>query len=82
MGYIADLHYDIAIQQMHEVNEKIQAILDKKDNDELFLLTNDSNDDLVIGIREYYHKYKKLSKKQRYCLARWILNNRSNFYCL
>ena len=72
MGYIADLHYDMALQQMHEVNSAIETTLEKNDDYKLFLLTDDSDDELIIGIREYYEKYKTLSKKQRYCLARWI----------
>ena len=72
MGDIADLHYDMALQQMHEVNNEIVTILERNDDSKLFLLTDDSDDELVIGIREYYEKYKTLSKKQRYCLARWL----------
>ena len=72
MGEIAEMYYEIALEQMYEVQNEISEILDRNDNDKLFLLTDKSNDDLVIGIREYYEKYNKLSKKQRYCLARWI----------
>ncbi len=72
MGDMADMYYEMALEQMYEVQNEISEILEKNDNYKLFLLTDDSDDDLVIGIREYYDKYKKLSKKQRYCLARWL----------
>jgi len=72
MGDMAEMYYEMALEQMYEVQNEISEILDRNDNDKLFLLTDDSDDELVIGIREYYDKYKTLSKKQRYCLARWI----------
>lgn len=72
MGDIAGMHYEIALMQMYEVQKEISEILDRNDNDKLFLLTEDSNDDLIVGIRDYYEKYNKLSEKQRFCLARWI----------
>ena len=72
MGDMAEIHYEMALEQMYEVQNEISEILDRNDNDKLFLLTDDSDDELVIGIREYYEKYKTLSKKQRYCLARWV----------
>jgi len=72
MGDMAEMYYEMALEQMYEVQNEISEILDRNGNDKLFLLTDDSDDELVIGIREYYEKYKTLSKKQRYCLARWI----------
>lgn len=72
MGDMAEMYCEMALEQMYEVQNKISEILDRNDNDKLFLLTDDSDDELVIGIREYYVKYKTLSKKQRYCLARWV----------
>tara|TARA_R100000781_G_C4006213_1_gene102055 strand:+ start:81 stop:311 length:231 start_codon:yes stop_codon:yes gene_type:complete len=72
MGEIADMCYDMALEQMCEVQKEIIEILKSNNNDKLFLLTDDSDDELVMGIRDYYEKYKTLSKKQRYCLARFI----------
>lgn len=72
MADIAEMYYEIALEQMYEVQNEIGEILDRNDNDKLFLLTEDSDDDLIVGIRDYYEKYNKLSKKQRFCLARWI----------
>ena len=62
----------MALKQMCEVQKEIIEILKSNNNDKLFLLTDDSDDELVMGIRDYYEKYKTLSKKQRYCLARFI----------
>ena len=72
MGEMAEMYYEMALEQMYEVQNEISEILESSDNDKLFLLTDDSKDELVIGIREYYEKYNRFSKKQRYCLARWI----------
>lgn len=72
MSDLAEMYYEIAIIQMYDLQNEISEILDRSDNDKLFLLTEDSNDDLIVGIRDYYEKYNKLSKKQRFCLARWI----------
>ena len=72
MGNMAEMHYEMALEQMYEVQNEISEILDRNDDDKLCLLVEDSNDDLIIGIREYYEKYNKLSKKQRYCLAKFV----------
>jgi len=75
MGEMADYYADLAMQQQWEFDEEVADVL-KKDEEFLFTNTDDAEDDLVRGIREYYVKYKKLSKKQKFCLARWIVENR------
>lgn len=75
MGEMADYYADLAIQQQWDFDEKVADVL-KKDEEFLFSNTDDAEDDLVRGIREYYLKYRKLSKKQKFCLARWIVENR------
>jgi len=75
MGEMADYYADLAMQQQWEFDEEVADVL-KKDEEFLFSNTDDAEDDLVRGIREYYVKYKKLSKKQKFCLARWIVENR------
>lgn len=75
MGEMADYYADLAMQQQGEFDEEVADVL-KKDEEFLFSNTDDAEDDLVRGIREYYVKYKKLSKKQKFCLARWIVENR------
>ena len=72
---MADYYADLAMQQQWEFDNEVADIL-KKDEEFLFSNTDDAEDDLVRGIREYYVKYKKLSEKQKFCLARWIVENR------
>jgi hypothetical protein len=72
MGEMADYYADLAIQQLCEFEGLIKEEL-LKSNEELFLLTQKAKDELTIGIRNYFDKHKKLSEKQRYCLARWIV---------
>lgn len=38
-------------------------------------LCKKSRKPIILGIRQYYKKYKKLSIKQRYCLAIWAAEN-------
>ncbi|MBX3045115.1 MAG: hypothetical protein KIT33_15125 [Candidatus Kapabacteria bacterium] len=75
MGEMADYYADLAMQQQWEFDEEVADVL-KKDEEFLFSNTDDAEDNLIKGIREYYIKYKKLSKKQKFCLARWIVENR------
>ena len=72
MGDMADYYADLAMEQHYEFEGLIKEELTKS-NDELFLLTKKAKDDLTIGIRNYFEKNKKLSEKQRYCFARWIV---------
>jgi len=75
MGEMADYYVDLAMQQQWEFDDEVAYVL-KKDDDFLFFNTEDSKDDLIKGIRDYYIRNKKLSKKQKFCLARWIVENR------
>ena len=72
MGDMADYYADLAMEQHYEFEGLIKNEL-LKSNEELFLLTKKAKDELTINIRNYFDKYKKLSEKQRYCLARWIV---------
>jgi hypothetical protein len=72
MGDMADYYADLAMEQHYEFECLIKEELTKS-NEELFLLTKKAKDDLTIGIRNYFENNKKLSEKQRYCLARWIV---------
>lgn len=69
---MADYYADLAMEQYYEFECLIKEEL-LKSNEELFLLTQKAKDELTINIRNYFDKYKKLSEKQRYCLARWVV---------
>lgn len=71
MGDIADYYYTDGYGY-DDIEEEIEATLEKS-NDFLFSLTKGSKDPLIVGIRDYYTKYNKLSEKQRYCLAKHIV---------
>lgn len=75
MGEIADYYADLAMQQQCEFEDEVADVL-KKDEEFLFSNTDDAEDDLIKGIREYYIKHKKMSDKQKFCLARWIVEER------
>ena len=62
---MADYYADLALQQQWEFDEEVAVVL-KKNEESLFLETKDSENELIIGIRKYYAKYKKLSQKQKY----------------
>jgi hypothetical protein len=72
MGEMADYYADMAMQDDWKFQEDIEDEL-KKSNEELFKLTVESEDYLVIKIRDYFTKYSKLSDKQRFRLAEWIV---------
>jgi hypothetical protein len=72
MGDIADYYADLAMDAYYEFNYSIKEESLKSD-EELYLYTKKAKDELTIGIRNHFDKYKKLSEKQRYCLARWIV---------
>ena len=75
---MADYYADLALQQQWEFDEEVAVVL-KKNEESLFLETKDSENELIIGIRNYYAKYKKLSQKQKYCLAKWIVENSETY---
>ncbi len=78
MGEMADYYADLALQQQWEFDEEVAVVL-KKNEESLFLETKDSENELIIGIRNYYAKYKKLSQKQKFCLAKWIVENSETY---
>jgi hypothetical protein len=69
---ISDLHYGIAVEQKEIVHEKINNIILTCSNKQLINLSKNSNDNLVLGIHDYYQRYSILSDKQKWCLARYI----------
>ena len=75
MGEMADYYADLAMQQQWEFDQEVAEVILKGD-DFLVSKTDGAKDDLIRGIRNYYSKNKKLSKKQKYCLARWIVEDR------
>ena len=75
---MADYYADLALQQQWEFDEEVAVVL-KKNEESLFLETKESENELIIGIRNYYAKYKKLSQKQKYCLAKWIVENSETY---
>lgn len=75
---MADYYADLALQQQWEFDEEVAVVL-KKNEESLFLETKDSENELIIGIRNYYAKYKKLSQKQKFCLAKWIVENSETY---
>jgi sulfur relay (sulfurtransferase) DsrC/TusE family protein len=74
MGEMAEYYADLAMQQQAEFDEDVADVL-KNSDDYLFLETSLSDSVLIKDIRDYYTRYKKLSEKQKYCLARWIVEN-------
>jgi len=74
MGEMADYLSDLAMQQQFEFDELILDML-KCTDEELYLKSKHSSNKLVRGIREFYNCYPKLSEKQRYRLAEWIVEN-------
>lgn len=75
---MADYYADLALQQQWEFDEEVANVL-KKNEESLFLETKESENELIIGIRNYYAKYKKLSQKQKFCLAKWIVENSETY---
>ncbi len=79
MGEMADYYAGLAMEQQAEFNGMISDEL-KKTNEQLVTETQASKHSLIVGIREYYEKNKQLSKKQRYCLAKWIIEHDDEDY--
>ena len=75
MGEMADIYYEMAFEQYVDVQNSIHIILNEKSNLELIEEVKKSKDDLVNGIKDYFNKKNILSEKQRYCLAKWIIEN-------
>ena len=72
MGDIADMYHEMAIIQYYEESNTVNQIVENTSEHDLYLLTVDSEDELIVNIRQYYEKHERLSDKQKYCLAKWI----------
>lgn len=72
MGDLTDDVHDMTIQQQAEFDAELEVWLELDDR-ALCFATTMARKPLVIAIRNHYAKYLKLSKKQRYVLARWCV---------
>lgn len=71
MGEFADMAYEQAEYEQLQWDFIIGELLERT-NEQLIKDSSLSRLPLICGIRKYWKQHKKLSKKQRYCLARWI----------
>lgn len=71
---MAEYYYDLACEQEIRMSPDWAYYL-LKTNEELVELTEDSDEGIIIGIRNYWKEKGKLSEKQRGCLVRWIAYN-------
>jgi hypothetical protein len=74
MGEHADDALNACIEQWAEDSLAIDEQLSCT-NSELVDFTAGARLPLIVGIRRHYEKYGSLSRKQRYCLARWIVEH-------
>jgi len=84
MGDIADGIIDEGLTQEREYSEAAQAILDDLDNTELVRLCKEIKGykklKFIKSVLEYYKFTGKLSDKQRWCLARFIVEHETPSY--
>lgn len=73
MGDLADWAFDEAIRQEAEFDQDLDAWLEETDA-VLRRETAAARSEKIKGIRSWP---RPLSEKQRYCLARWIVENRT-----
>ena len=74
MGDHADDALDECIEDWAHETVEIQNQL-RVTSGELVAFTAGARLPLIIGIRKHYEKYGTLSPRQRWCLARWVVEH-------